>query len=386
MIKKNEESIQETLSSSYVYSPTLFQMRLKEEFLRSNRSHIPFVYLEIPTNDFDILGFSKKSSSDIQAWRIAVLTIFSFSSPFDIKGFLPKSNGIGLVLINKTDLDVQKIKKQILRNLNEANLLKKLSLSPKSPYFKAYYHSAEVESEYRKTLLKMDSFNHTNEGFFSLKPFHYSALKTNRWNPTIINWLKRALDFIGGAVGLVLFSPIMLCILVIIKVLEPKGSILFGQERIGMDGDRFKMWKFRSMYMDAEERLSELQADGKNEISGPAFKMKDDPRITPIGRVIRKYSLDELPQLWNVFLGEMALVGPRPPLEREVLEYLPWHKMRLSVKPGLTCHWQVSGRSEIGFDEWMRLDNKYVRHGNLATDLNLIRKTFGAVFKGDGAY
>ena len=384
MKKIQQEALKETLATSYVYSPHLFQMRLKEEFLRSNRSHVPFIYLEIETKDFDFLGFKQKPSSYLQAWKIAVLTIFSFSSPFDIRGFLPRGLGLGLIMIGKTAEDVQKIKKQILRNLKEAELIDNLRLQPKSPFFQAYAHSPEVEAEHRKTVEKMEFFNHKNDGFFSLDPFHYSSLKNNRWNPTSINWLKRVLDFIGGGVGLILFSPIMLFIMALIKILEPKGSIFFGQERIGMNGDRFTMWKFRSMYMDAEERLKELQKD--NEIEGPAFKMKNDPRITPIGRFIRKYSLDELPQLYNVFIGEMALVGPRPPLEREVVEYLPWHKMRLAVKPGLTCHWQVSGRSDIDFDDWMRLDNKYVRHGNLATDLNLIRKTFRAVFKGDGAY
>ncbi|PBC67140.1 sugar transferase [Fibrobacter sp. UWS1] len=123
-----------------------------------------------------------------------------------------------------------------------------------------------------------------------------------------------------------------------------------------------------------------------NESSGPTFKMKNDPRIYPMGRILRKFSLDELPQLFNILAGDMSVVGPRPPLPSEVKEYLPWHKMRLSVTPGLTCFWQVSGRSDIGFEEWMRLDNKYVRHGNFGTDIQLIAKTFKAIFKSDGAY
>lgn len=114
--------------------------------------------------------------------------------------------------------------------------------------------------------------------------------------------------------------------------------------------------------------------------------MKNDPRIYPMGRILRKFSLDELPQLFNILAGDMSVVGPRPPLPSEVKEYLPWHKMRLSVTPGLTCFWQVSGRSDIGFEEWMRLDNKYVRHGNFGTDIQLIAKTFKAIFKSDGAY
>ncbi len=138
------------------------------------------------------------------------------------------------------------------------------------------------------------------------------------------------------------------------------------------------------MYTDAEIRLEKLRH--LNETTGPIFKMKNDPRIYPAGRILRKYSLDELPQLFNILLGDMAIVGPRPPLPKEVAQYEPWHKMRLAVKPGLTCHWQVSGRSKIGFEDQVRLDNKYIRHGGIATDMDLIRKTFKVVFKGDGAY
>jgi lipopolysaccharide/colanic/teichoic acid biosynthesis glycosyltransferase len=147
-----------------------------------------------------------------------------------------------------------------------------------------------------------------------------------------------------------------------------------------------KCGSFVPCILTRKSAKKQLIAEGHNETEGPTFKMKNDPRITPIGSFIRKYSIDELPQLVNVLVGEMAIVGPRPPVPSEVLEYLPWHKMRLAVKPGLTCHWQVSGRSNIGFEEWMRLDNKYIRHGDLKTDIGLISKTFKAVVKGEGSY
>ena len=144
------------------------------------------------------------------------------------------------------------------------------------------------------------------------------------------------------------------------------------------------MYKFRSMYMDAEERLTELQK--YNQMDGPAFKMENDPRITPVGRFIRKTSVDELPQLWNVLKGDMSIVGPRPPIPREVEQYTDWDWGRLAVKPGLTCYWQVNGRSNLSFDEWMKLDLKYVEEQGFFTDLKILFKTAGVVLRGDGAY
>lgn len=196
-------------------------------------------------------------------------------------------------------------------------------------------------------------------------------------------FVKRAMDLSIAAVGLVLASPIMLATAIAVKRCDG-GPAIFAQERMGKNGVRFKMYKFRSMYMDAEERLAELQK--YNEVDGPAFKMENDPRVTPVGRFIRKTSVDELPQLWNVLKGEMSIVGPRPPLPREVEQYTDWDWGRLAVKPGLTCYWQVSGRSDVGFDEWMRLDLKYVEEQGLLTDLKILFKTVGVVLRGEGAY
>jgi lipopolysaccharide/colanic/teichoic acid biosynthesis glycosyltransferase len=160
---------------------------------------------------------------------------------------------------------------------------------------------------------------------------------------------------------------------VLIK-LDSKGPVFFKQDRCGKDGKIFGMLKFRSMVMDAEEKLEELM--DKNEQSGPVFKIKDDPRITKIGKFIRKTSIDELPQLFNILAGDMSIVGPRPPIPREVEQYDAYQRLRLTVKPGLTCYWQVMGRNSIGFDEWVELDVKYIQERNFWLDLKLIFKTF----------
>lgn len=193
----------------------------------------------------------------------------------------------------------------------------------------------------------------------------------------IYGFLKRAIDIIGSLCGLILLSPVLIITGILIK-LESKGPIIFVQKRVGINGQEFNMYKFRSMVVNAEELKEKLKA--KNEMSGPMFKIKDDPRITKIGKFIRKTSIDELPQLINVFKGDMSLVGPRPSLPKEVEEFEPWMRKRLDVKPGLTCYWQVSGRNNIDFENWMKLDIKYVEERNIILDIKLIFKTFFVLF------
>lgn len=193
---------------------------------------------------------------------------------------------------------------------------------------------------------------------------------------------KRLLDIALSLSALIFLTPLFLIVSLIIK-LTSKGPIFFFQERVGMRGRPFSMIKFRSMCINADAIKEQLL--DKNEQSGPVFKMKNDPRITTIGRFIRKFSIDELPQLFNVLRGDMSLVGPRPPVPAEVKKYKPWQKRRLSVRPGLTCYWQVSGRNEIGFEEWMYLDMRYIDHWNLFKDIRLILKTFPVVLFGKGA-
>jgi exopolysaccharide biosynthesis polyprenyl glycosylphosphotransferase len=199
----------------------------------------------------------------------------------------------------------------------------------------------------------------------------------NKKYNTMYSLTKRVIDVLGSMIGIILLSPIFFVVAVLIKI-DSKGSVIFSQTRIGKNGKEFKMYKFRSMVVNAEELKKKLLA--KNEMSGPMFKMKDDPRITKIGKFIRKTSIDELPQLINVLKGEMSLVGPRPSLPKEVAQFEPWMMRRLDVKPGLTCYWQVSGRNNIDFDDWMRLDIKYVQDRSIKLDIKLIFKTFFVLF------
>ncbi|WP_084764994.1 sugar transferase [Clostridium intestinale] len=191
------------------------------------------------------------------------------------------------------------------------------------------------------------------------------------------NFVKRFIDIFCSSLGILLLSPVFIVVGTIIK-LDSKGPIIFSQKRVGKDGKEFKMYKFRSMVVNAEELKKKLMH--QNEMSGPMFKMKDDPRITKIGKFIRKTSIDELPQLINVLKGEMSLVGPRPSLPKEVAQFEPWMMRRLDVKPGLTCYWQVSGRNNIDFDDWMKLDIKYVEDRSIKLDIKLIFKTVFVLF------
>lgn len=193
----------------------------------------------------------------------------------------------------------------------------------------------------------------------------------------IYNFFKRIIDIVGSLCGLVILSPILIIVGVLIR-LESKGPIVFVQKRVGKSGKEFDMYKLRSMIVNAEEIKEKLKE--QNEMSGPMFKMKDDPRITKMGKFIRKTSIDELPQLLNVLKGDMSLVGPRPSLPNEVKEFEPWMLKRLDVKPGLTCYWQVMGRNNIDFEEWMKLDVKYVNERRLWLDIKLIFKTFFVLF------
>ncbi|WP_290756861.1 MULTISPECIES: sugar transferase [unclassified Exiguobacterium] len=196
--------------------------------------------------------------------------------------------------------------------------------------------------------------------------------------------LKRTFDIICSFLGILVLSPLLIILAIIIKMEDRKASIFFAQDRVGLNGKRFRMYKFRSMVSDAEERLNNLLQH--NEIAGAMFKMSNDPRVTKVGRFIRKTSLDELPQLWNVLLGDMSLVGPRPPLPREVAEYTSYDLQRLSVTPGCTGLWQVSGRSNIGFKEMVDLDILYIKSRTFMMDLKIIIKTVGVMVGSKDAY
>jgi exopolysaccharide biosynthesis polyprenyl glycosylphosphotransferase len=195
-------------------------------------------------------------------------------------------------------------------------------------------------------------------------------------------FLKRILDIVGSFIIIIALAPLFLLITIAIKLTSP-GPVLYPWNVVGLNKNRFKSYKFRTMVANADKLKQELLS--KNEMTGVAFKMKDDPRITKVGGFLRKYSLDELPQLFSVLKGDMSLVGPRPPLVTEVMEYDYWHRRKLSVKPGLTCLWQVNGRNAItDFDDWMRLDLEYIDNWSLWLDCKILLKTIPAVLRGTG--
>ena len=192
---------------------------------------------------------------------------------------------------------------------------------------------------------------------------------------------KRTFDITGALVLLAVLWPVMTAVWVVLLVTTRRNPI-FCQKRLGLLGRPFTLYKFQTMVPNAEK----LQQAVANEKDGPIFKNRRDPRITRLGRILRSTSIDEMPQLFNVLAGQMALVGPRPPIGKEVADYEPWQRRRLAVKPGLTCLWQVSGRSEIGFEQWVRMDLWYARHQNFPTDLKLLVQTPWTVITGRGAY
>lgn len=206
----------------------------------------------------------------------------------------------------------------------------------------------------------------------------YQSISTNE----IVSIPKTVFDKIGALVGIIIASPLALLIALAIK-LGDGGPIFFKQVRSGMNGRPFIFYKFRTMNVNAESQKNELLS--LNEMSGPAFKITDDPRVTLVGKFLRKTSMDELPQFYNVIKGDMSLVGPRPPLPSEVKQYKEWQYRRLSVKPGITCLWQINGRNDIDFDKWMKLDLQYIDNWSFWTDIKIILKTIPAILRCNGA-
>lgn len=204
-----------------------------------------------------------------------------------------------------------------------------------------------------------------------------------RCRSVLYRFFKRASDIVLSSSALVVLSPVLLAVALMIKM-EDGGSVFYIQERTGLRGRTFRMYKFRSMCADAEKMHAALLK--RNELDGPAFKMKNDPRVTKVGRFIRRTSIDELPQLVNIIKGEMSIVGPRPLPTYEAAQCNEYQNQRLLVKPGLTCYWQCCGRNDISFDEWIELDLKYIREAGAWTDWKLICRTIGAVVRSDGAY
>ncbi len=199
----------------------------------------------------------------------------------------------------------------------------------------------------------------------------------------VYDFVKRLFDILCSGLAIVILSPLLLGLAIAVR--SDGGPAIYSQMRVGKNGKKFRIYKFRSMCVNADspEMLKKLAA--MNEMDGPAFKIKNDPRITPVGRFIRRTSMDELPQLFNIFKGDMTIVGPRPPLVSEVKQYTEYQMQRLQVPQGLTCYWQCSGRNNISFEEWVELDLKYIRERSIWTDIKILLKTVPAVLSGDGA-
>ena len=211
---------------------------------------------------------------------------------------------------------------------------------------------------------------------------------TGRWNSvgkqkTAYLVLKRIMDVVCSVLALIVLLPVFLITAIAIWI-EDGGPVIYVQERNGVNGKVFRMYKFRSMCKDAEKLHKELLK--QNELDGPVFKIKKDPRVTKVGRIIRRISVDELPQLINILKGEMSVVGPRPLATYETEKCNAYQKRRMAVKPGLTCYWQCSGRNELSFDEWIKLDIRYIEEANLWIDIKIILKTVRTVVRGKGAY
>ncbi len=238
-----------------------------------------------------------------------------------------------------------------------------------------------------KNQLKADELTILSDELMTrAKAAHGVAFRMRVWNATIrLSYgIKRLIDLGGSFIALVILSPLFLLIGLLVKLTSP-GPMIFTQIRVGRYGRHFRFYKFRSMYIDSEKRKAQLLSQNQS-ADGVIFKMKDDPRITPIGRILRKTSLDELPQLVNVFLGDMSLVGPRPPVPQEVREYTLEDRKRLNVIPGLTCIWQISGRSDIPFSGQVKLDKEYIVSRGILRDIWILLKTIPAILIGKGAY
>jgi exopolysaccharide biosynthesis polyprenyl glycosylphosphotransferase len=208
---------------------------------------------------------------------------------------------------------------------------------------------------------------------------HHGLVEAARWQRVV----KRTMDIVASVLAIVVLTPVLLAVALLIRVTS-RGPVFYVQERVGRNGEPFRMVKFRSMYRDAHARRHEHAE--QNIHQGPIFKIRDDPRITPVGRAMRRLSIDELPQFFNVLMGSMSLVGPRPALPEEFLDYTERERQRLLVKPGVTCIWQVSGRSDVDFDTWIDMDLEYIEAWDLRLDIKLLAKTIPAVVTGRGAY
>jgi exopolysaccharide biosynthesis polyprenyl glycosylphosphotransferase len=300
---------------------------------------------------YDVIGYLSTTSGEP-----ALPNLVRLGSARDLPAVLQEQEGVDEVIFLGSDARQLEDFEDLIRFCEELGVRTRLAVD----FFPASASRISLDFLERVPLLT-----------FATAPDHGFALLA-----------KRVLDFSLACVLLVVLSPLMLLVAIAIRLSSP-GPALYRQVRCGLYGRRFRLIKFRTMVNGAEDRLWEIRH--LNEMDGPVFKMRNDPRVTPFGQVLRKSSLDELPQLWNVIKGEMSLVGPRAPLPEEVKYYAVKQRRRLSVKPGITCLWQVSGRSDIDFHRWMEMDLHYIDHWSFWLDLLIMAKTIPAVFSGRGA-
>ena len=322
-----------------VYPARLFRARLNEEFLRANRTRKPFIFVQIYAHQFDLLGWAWPNQTVEQTWRISLLTMFSHLRFIDVIGYLSDGNGIGVILLNSDLSTLENIRKEILHRLNDAGLIQNLRHKPKKPIFKAYLYTGLQEKDNLELADTIKEFNSTNGSFFRVDRLNMDHIWPHPHKIRFRHIIKRCVDFTGALLGLIILSPVLLFCALAVKISDPKGPIIFKQTRVGKNGSLFTMYKFRSMYVDAEERKKELMA--LNETGGKTFKIKNDPRIYPFGRILRKFSLDELPQRRGGNLRTLAphatfrnprahlhLAGQRP----------QQHQLRRADAPGQRLH------------------------------------------------
>lgn len=334
-----------------------FEAALRRERLRADRNSTNFSMLLLTFGRRDGAAVFK-TTADILEQRIRET---------DLPGWL-KERTIGVVLPDTPVEGANKLADDLRRLLADRHV---------SPRFSIHHYPSFDSNEGRQ---REDRDRHdTTRGLSEMSPPQPLEVLLLQKLPA---W-KRAIDIAGASIGIALLSPIMLIAALAIK-LTSSGPILYKQRRDGLGGHKFWIYKFRTMVVNADSLKDELRAISEQD--GPAFKLKNDPRVTPIGRFLRRSCIDELPQLFNVLRGEMSIVGPRPMCSNEARECSQWERRRLDVTPGLTCTWQVRGGTKVTFSEWMRMDLRYVRSQSLALDLQLIAMTVPSVVRRDGVY
>jgi len=373
-----------------IYSRNFFLVRLREERERSKRTSHRFSLLVV---DADLLSMALKAEarwfSRIHETRL-IEKLFSVSRKIDIWGWFDAGK-VGILMPYTEESGVLEVKDRICSRIRRNwPSSQRLNLED---FFQGYTFGGDLPNENGPSV---NGYNPTSSGYGHDEKALYADLLGSTFSSSLKRLAKRTVDILGSLLGIIITSPLLVIIAILIKLTSP-GPILFRQVRVGFLGRSFIFLKFRSMVAGADQNLHRRYVkeliNARHEIinrgteEDPLYKITDDPRVTPVGRILRRTSLDELPQLFNILKGEMSLVGPRPPILYEVEQYKLWHYGRFfEVKPGLTGLWQVNGRSRTSFDDMVRFDLQYAEHWSLWLDIKIILKTLTAVFTTEGAY